>query len=100
MDTLRTASRFASGSCLAQACTYHAQLTKLKRKEGNVAHPETELPDIEDLVTHAKSRKLCPYHYARELQQTSEVSPRQSVSAAHRPRVASGHPMIIADEDG
>ena len=97
MDALRAASRFASGSCLAQACTYHAQLTKLKRKEGNVAHPETELPDIEDLVTHAKSRKLCPYHYARELQQTSEVR-RQSVSAARRPRVARvGHLMVITD---
>lgn len=64
----------------ANSCIYHRRLQELKRKHGVVPHPQAGLdeatrpvPDIEEFVAEAKRNELCPFYYARELQQTSDV---------------------------
>ena len=61
----------------AKSCSFHNELQRRKgpSKTGDVPHPDRgvdppfrQLPDIEDFVSLAVNEKLCPFHWARELQ--------------------------------
>lgn len=80
----------------AQACSFHNELQRRKgpARTAQVPHPERskpaaarELPDIEDFVQSASSERLCPFHFARELQTQSEVDrTRDAAEQSHTTR--------------